>query len=597
MTESDTNIPEMNLDNNYTSKKVPVPEAPEKDKNSDKIKKELEKIKNFIIKKYPFTQAVSILPPQSIKDFIEEETENLTKEQTEKLLKKVHINIIIPDDKDKKIPEMKKEIVGQIEKSKQDVWIYIRTPSEIWEICTDQKFELYAAMAMSFPLYDKGILGAMRVTEIHKSLVLQKFEKYVVSYVLGGSLIRGDVVKTSDVDVFVIINDTDVKRMPRLELKERLRSIIYQYVGEASALAGVNNKLEPQIYLLTDFWEAVKDAHPVMFTFIRDGVPIYDRGTFMPWKALLKMGKLKPSPEAIDMFMSMGDGIIPRSKRTLLSEIFTNIFWGITTPAQALLMLNGCPPPNAKKELVRDFKKEFLDTKMIEKKYVDFMEKVISIWRDYEHEKIKEISGAEIDKLLNETEDYLKRLKELRVQIDKKAQGKTVESIYSDTINLLTSMYGKKSPAQLVEDFEKNLVKKGKMTQQHMRILRNIISVKADFKKGKLNAHKVDDARKEAAVLINDLIEFSQRCDLVSLEKGRMKLKFKDSYGDLLISGGKTFLIKDNKVFNITSKLEDSNMNEISEAVENQKNKKDVEFSPKVLEVLKKELGDFEILL
>ena len=76
-------------------------------------------------------------------------------------------------------------------------------------------------------------------------------------------------------------------------------------------------------------------------------------------------------------FMSMGDGIIPRSKRTLLSEIFVNIFWGITTPAQALLMLNGCPPPNAKKELVRDFKKEFLDTKMIEKKYVDFMEKVI----------------------------------------------------------------------------------------------------------------------------------------------------------------------------------------------------------------------------
>jgi uncharacterized protein (UPF0332 family) len=293
----------------------------------------------------------------------------------------------------------------------------------------------------------------------------------------------------------------------------------------------------------------------------------------------------------------MGDGIIPRSKRTLLSEIFTNIFWGVTTPAQALLMLNGCPPPNAKKELVRDFKKEFVDTKMIENKYLNFLDRVINIWRDYEHEKIKEISGAEIDKLLNETEDYLKRLKELRVQIDKKAQGKTVESIYSDIINLLTSMFGKKSQAQLVEDFEKNLVKKGKMTQQHMRILRNIISVKADFKKGKLNAHKVDDARKEAAVLINDLIEFSQRCDLVSLEKGRMKLKFKDSNGELLVSGGKTFLIKDNKVFSITGKLEESNMNEISEAVESQKNKKDVEFSPKVLEVLKREFGDFEILL
>jgi uncharacterized protein (UPF0332 family) len=280
-----------------------------------------------------------------------------------------------------------------------------------------------------------------------------------------------------------------------------------------------------------------------------------------------------------------------------LSEIFTNIFWGVTTPAQALLMLNGCPPPNAKKELVRDFKKEFLDTKMIEKKYVDFLERVIDIWRDYEHEKIKEISGAEIDKLLKETEDYLTRLKELRVQIDKKAQEITIEKIYSDVINLLSSIFGKKSQALLVEDFEKDFVKKGKMTQQHLRILKNIISARAEFKRGKLNAHKVDDARKEASVLINDLIEFSQRCDLVSLEKGKMRLKFKDNSAELLIAAGKTFLFKDNKVFHITTKLEDSNMEEVSHAVEAQKDKNEIELNPKVLEVLKKEFGEFEILL
>jgi hypothetical protein len=135
------------------------------------------------------------------------------------------------------------------------------------------------------------------------------------------------------------------------------------------------------------------------------------------------------------------------------------------------------------------------------------------------------------------------------------------------------------------------------MTQQHLRILKNIINARADFKKKKLTAQKVDDARKEASVLINDLIEFSQRCDLVSLEKGKMRLKFKDSSGELLVSGGKTFLFKDNKVFNITNKLENSSMNEVSEAVESQKNKKEVEFNPKILEVLKKEFGEFEIIL
>lgn len=502
-------IPEMNIDNKYSKNKTPVVENPEKDQKAmEKTKKDIEKLKNFIVKKYNYVKSISILPPMSIEKFVEEEE---VPKETEK---HIHVYIVIPEEKIKEVPKMKEEIIKQI--GKQKIWIQIKSPVDIWETCLDSKFELSNAIAMSFPLYDKGILGALRVAEIHKSLVLQKFEKYVVSYVIGGSLVRGEAVKTSDVDVFVIINDTDVKRMPRLELKERLRGIIYQYVAEASAIAGVKNKLEPQIYLLTDFWDSVKDANPVIFTFIRDGIPLYDRHTFMPWKTLLKMGKLKPSPEAIDMFMSMGDKVVSRSKKILLSEVFVNVFWGITTPAQALLMLNGCPPPNAKKELISDFKREFYNKKMIEKKYIDFLEKVVNIWRDYEHEKIKEISGKEIDKLLDDTQDYLKRLKELRKQIENKVQEKTIEQIYKDTFTLLKTIVGNKSVEKVISDFEKDFVKKGKFSPQHLRILKNIVDARVQFKKGKLNSHKVDEARKNASILINDLIEYNQRCELVS---------------------------------------------------------------------------------
>ncbi len=588
-TNSDS-IPGMETNDKY--KKPEVGEDPEKlKKEFEKTKKELEKLKAFILKKYKFVQAISILPPQSIKFFIEEEEAPAESE------KHVHLNIIIPDEKEKEVDKIKKEIIKEIEKTKEKVWLHIRPTSEIWEICMDQKFELSSAIFMSFPLYDKGVLGAIRVAEIHKSLVLQKFEKYVVSYVLGGSLIRGDAVKTSDVDVFVIINDTDVKRMPRLELKERLRSIIYKYVMEAASLAGVQNKLEPQIYLLTEFWDAVKDAHPVMFTFIRDGVPIYDRGTFMPWKALLRMGKLKPSPEAIEMFMSMGDEVIPRSKRTLLTDIFTNIFWGVTTPAQAMVMLNGFPPPNAKKELVQAFKKQFLETKMIEKKYIDFLEKVVQTWRDYEHEKIKEISGTEIDKLLKQTEEFLKRLKELRVQIEKRFNEKTIEQIYKDTFELLKSIVGKKAQAEVIDLFEKQFVKKGKFSPQDLRILKEIVAAREEFKKGKSNSQKIDRARKDAEILINNLVEFSQRCDMVSLEKGRMRLKLKDKVVEILNCDNKAFLFDSGIVKKITTKLENSSMEEVEKSIQNQKTKQTIEIDPKVFEILKKELGKFEILM
>lgn len=591
MNDQNVSIPGMELNNNY--KKPNLNTNPEEEKKRfEKTKKEIDKIKNFSLKKYKFIKAIGILPMQSIPKFIEEEEAPSDSKEF------VHLVMILPDEKEKEIPKIKDEIVKEIQKTKEKIWIHLYPISEVWEICMDQKFELSSAIGMSFPVHDDGILGALRVAEIHKSLVLQKFEKYVVSYVIGGSLVRGEAEKTSDVDVFVVINDTDVKRMPRRELLERLRGIIYQYVGEAASIAGVQNKLEPQIYLLTDFWDAVKDAHPVMFTFIRDGVPLYDRGTFMPWKALLRMGKLKPSPEAIDMFMSMGDGVIPRSKKILLSEIFVNIFWSVTQPAQAMLMLNGSPPPNAKKELIREFKKEFFDKKMIEKKYLDFLEKVVQTWKDYEHEKIKEISGAEIDKLLKQTEEFIKRLKELRVEIEKKAQEKTIEQVFKDVMDLFKIIVGKKSQTKLIEDFEKEYVKSGKFSQLHLRILKDLIKARQEFKKGKSNFHKVDRARRDADILVRDLIEFVQRKDFECVEKGRMQIKTEKGIIEVINANSETFILLGNEIKKIKDKnLVKSSFEEMDEATKKQKDKKEIIINSEVFEILKREFGNFEILI
>ncbi|PJC45638.1 hypothetical protein CO037_00430, partial [Candidatus Pacearchaeota archaeon CG_4_9_14_0_2_um_filter_30_8] len=197
MTSNTDSIPGMDL--NYSKPKLPKSNPDEEKKKFEKTKKEIDKLKVFLTKKFKYILAMGILPPQSIPKFIEEE------EAPPESKDHVHIQIIVPDEKVKEIPKIKQEIVKEIQKSKEKVWAHIMTPSEIWEICMNQKFELSGAIAMSYPLYDKGILGALRVSEIHKSLVLQKFEKYVVSYVIGGSLVRGDAVKTSDVDVFVII--------------------------------------------------------------------------------------------------------------------------------------------------------------------------------------------------------------------------------------------------------------------------------------------------------------------------------------------------------------------------------------------------------
>ncbi|MAG10984.1 hypothetical protein CMI44_01595 [Candidatus Pacearchaeota archaeon] len=505
--QQEQGIPEMDLDRKY-SKKIPNAESSEKiKKDVEKTKKELEKLKSFIVKKYNFTKSLSVLPPQAVKRFVEEE--EIPKE-TEKHM---HLYMIIPEEKVKEIPKMTQEIVKQIEFLKQKIWVQIKTPVDIWEMCLDSKFDLTGAIAMSFPLSDKGFLGGLRMIEIHKSLVLQKFEKYVVSYIFTGSFIRGEATPVSDIDVTIVINDTDVKRMSRVELRERLRSIIYQYVAEATVLAGVKNELHIQTYLLTEFWDSVKDASPVIFTFIRDGIPVYDKQTFLPWKALLKMGKLRPSPESIDLFMKTAERAKEMANKRLV-EAMVDIYYGVLNPSQALVMLYGLPPPTHKETsgLMEDIfvKKE----RMLKKSEIFILEKMFKLFKEYERDTKFKISGKEIDELVKKTDAYLKVLKELRKQIEKRFQEKTIEQIYEDVFGLLKAAIGKKAQAVMISEFEKDFVKKGKFTAQHLRILKDVVKARADFKKGKLNSHKVEEARKNAGILINDLIEYNQRCEL-----------------------------------------------------------------------------------
>ena len=568
-----------------------MPEISEHEKKEiDKQKKELDKLKGNITKKYPFTIAIGILPQQYVPKI--EQEENIP--ESEKNEKRIHIVHIIPEEQFKNIPKIKKELLELTKEMKPKAWFHIITPVDIWNFLMDSRYDLSSAVAMAFPLYDKGLLGALRVAEVHKSLVLRKFEKYVSSYVIAGSLVRGTATKTSDIDVFVIIDDTDVKRMPRLELRERLRSIIYQYIPEASAIAGVKNKLEPQIYLLTDFWEAVKDAHPVMFTFIRDGVALYDKGTFTPWKLLLKMGKIKPSPEAIDMFMSMGDKTADTVNRRLIDAMI-DIYYGVLTPSQALLMLYGLAPPTHK-ETPTVFKEIFHDKeKLIEAKYVKTLERAVRLFKDYEHGKLKKMKGEEIDTLLKEMEDYIKRMKQLREQIEKAVQKKTIEQIEHEVFEILANLLGKKSRKELISTFDKELVKKGKMPQKMLSIIKDIETAVADMKKGKTK--NAESVRKDSVILMNHLIDYGQRCDLVAIDKSRMQIIYKNNRAELIFTEQEAFLIEGQSIKKITDKVENSNPEALNKAIASQKGKLQIKFSPKIFELIRKELGDFEIVI
>src|SRR3989338_4341848 len=558
----------------------------------EKLKEKFEGFKKAILKKYPFTISLGLLPGQAAPLF--EEDEQLPKEVVEK--KPLHVLMLIPEDQYKDVPKIKPDVVKLLKEAEENSWLHIMTPVDLWNYGLDSRYEHVDALAASFPLHDKGFLGALRVASIHKTLVLRKFEKYVASYVIGGSLVRGTAGKDSDVDTFVVIDDTDVKRMNRIELLEKLRGIIFDYIREATALAGVKNILNVQVYLLTDFWQSVKDAHPVMFTFIRDGVPLHDRGTFIPWKLLLKMGKIKPSPEAVDMFMKSGEQTDAIVKRRLIDAMI-DIYWGMVTPTQALQMLAG-EAPSAPKTIVDDVKRLFVEKeKLLSSNEVKKLARIFGLYKDHEHGKLQSITGKEVDELMKDSEGYVKAMKELRGQLETRLKEHLADKLYDDTIALLKQLFGNQSADVLVSEVEKKLIKTGKLHPRFSAILGEVMNLRKKSANKKLSQSDVQRVSRDATDLIGALIEYQQRKDLALMGRGIMQIRAGDSVFDIVLTDAGVFVAGASGVRKIVGEaLVESSKVDLEKALEGTKDRMKLSLSADVLSILKKELGSFSLV-
>ena len=510
------------------------------------IKKKLDRFQKEVVKKFDkYIMGIALLPPpkpQNPEEKIDPD--------------KVHVLVLVDDGDSTKMSkeELRDKLTTIIDSiaKETDKNIVPQTLilTELWQSCYDAKYELLQIIAMSAPVYDTGMLSAIKIAEIHKTMILKKFEKYIVSYVLAGSLIQGKATKDSDIDVWVVIDDTDVKKMTRAELKDKLRAIIIGMGIEAGEMTGIKNKLNIQVYILTDFWDSLKEANPIIFTLLRDGVPFYDRGIFMPWKQLLRMGKIKPSAEAIDMFMATGEQMLQRVEFKIKDIGMEDIYYAILTPSQAALMLYGIPPPAPKEtaELMRDIfvKKE----RLIEEKYVDILEKNIQIRKEIEHSTKKELSGKEVDELLKDAKEYLKRIKKLFSQIELIKEQQDIINIYDTIITIIRDVLRlegieKVSDIEIVKIFEDEMISQGKIPAKFLRILNEIIKAKKDYDDKKLSKNEVEKVKKSSREFIKFLVEYIQRKRGREIERTKIRVKHGNRFGEVILLGDTAFIIHD----------------------------------------------------
>jgi uncharacterized protein (UPF0332 family)/predicted nucleotidyltransferase len=524
------------------------------------IKTKLDKFQKKVLDKFDkYIAGITLLPPPKQEgQQLPPQTDKQQPQQQQKPEDKDKISVLVlVDDTDsrkmskfelkEKLTVIIDNVAKEIDKNLAPQTIIL---SELWQNCYDGKNDLLQLIAMSAPIYDKGMLAAIKIAEVHKTMVLKKFEKYIVSYVLAGSLVQGRATATSDIDVWIVIDDTDVKKMTRAELKDKLRAIIIGMGVEAGELTGIKNKINIQTWILTEYWDALREANPIMFTLLRDGVPFYDRGIFMPWKQLLKMGKIKPSAEAIDMFMGSGEQMLKRVELKLKDIGMEDIYYAILTPSQAALMLHGIPPP-APKETANLMKEIFVQKeRLLEDKFVKILEKVVNTRKAIEHGEKKEITGKEIDELLNESDKYLKRIKRLFTQIEKIKEEDNMIKTYENIVTIIRDvlkMEGieKVEDEEIIKVFENELISQGKIPAKFLRILNEIIKAKKDYDDKKLTKVEVEKVQKDSNELVKFLVEYIQRKRGRELERTKIRVKHGERYGEVILLDKQAFIIHD----------------------------------------------------
>lgn len=476
---------------------------------------------------------------------------------------------------------------------------------ELTENCYDSKWEVLKYLAVGGHVYDpQDLLAAIKVSEVHKQMVLEKFEKYIVSYVAAGSLFRGE--KSNDIDVYIVVDDTDVNRMPRVELKDRLRAIILQQGFEAARITGVEKQFHVQTYILTDFWESLKDAHPVIFTLLRDGVPLFDRGVFMPWKLLLQQGRIRPSAEFIDMQMDIGEKLIERTKFKMLSVVGEDLYYAFLNPAQAALMLYGVNPPTPK-ETIKLLREIFVKKEgYLTEKYVQILEEVRKCYKDIEHGKMKDVKGAEIDRLLEGAKDYIKKMDEIFKKLQRKREKEKMAEVHEQASNavrdVLVIMEGKVKGGLLAG--LKGICSKGELPKRYYNVFSSLDKV---YHTGYDRA-KHENILKEARVLVRELTDHVQKKKMAELSKARVHIRYGDKVAELYLLGKKAFIIEEDEKkevrkadINNDGSLRNavrSNIGEFEKEIGQFKIGERVGIKEKTLESLKKIFGvDAEVLV
>ncbi|MEM5853723.1 MAG: nucleotidyltransferase domain-containing protein [Candidatus Aenigmatarchaeota archaeon] len=226
----------------------------------------------------------------------------------------------------------------------------------------------------------------------------KQFGNIIKSVLIFGSAARGELKKTSDADVWIILDDTATKSSEDLD---KVSTQLYLIAHELK-------DLHIQITLLTEFWQWVRAGSPELVNFLRYGFPVYDTGFIKPVKKMLEMGLLPPSEETISLKSKAALARLKKVKLDLKSMIF-ELRYAATDAIQAVVMYYYKAQPDQK--AIPQFLEKLVAEKGLEAEYIEKFKQLDKMWKDLEHKVVKEVDAGYLDKAMELAFDIVERFK------------------------------------------------------------------------------------------------------------------------------------------------------------------------------------------
>src|SRR3989338_2744576 len=338
-----------------------------------------------------------------------------------------------------------------------------------------------------------------------KKQVIDKYKERIKCIVIMGSVARGEFQQKSDVDLFVVIDDTD--KPIEMDEKARIDSDIVKMAQDISLAISVQ-----PLYTLTEFMDFARVAHPIIYNFTKEGKAIYDTGFFTPFKRLLEMGKIPATREAVESYMDGAPKKIMRAKTVKLLMLAEDCYYAILNTAQAVLMFMGLEPPvpnKAHDEVI----KYLVEPGILEQKYADWLRDIIEVRKKIEHKELMDVTGAFVDEWIDKSDEFINKMYDLLSILETRKKEKVLERTYDvmrkAAISALSSL--KKMPEdekKVSETFKREIVDKHMVDGYYWDMWKKIEIMKdlADkHKVDKLDEKEVYRMREYVRNLIRDL--------------------------------------------------------------------------------------------